>query len=95
MRRRAGKLTLNGVGANYTTSKFFIDEIAGETPRSTVVFKPNEANLIAIEVYTNLNRHRDFALMLIPTAMACRWHQAAERRHDHHQFNHAIFARTG
>lgn len=45
--------TLN---ANYTTTKLFVDEIASETHDLDIVFEPGEANIIAAEVYTNLNR---------------------------------------
>ncbi len=53
-------LTVNGVNANYTTTKFFIDEIAHETNYVVVIFQPNAANLTAVEVFSNLDR-RDFA----------------------------------
>jgi hypothetical protein len=45
--------TLN---ANYTTTKLFVDEIASESHDLDIVFEPGEANIIAAEVYTNLNR---------------------------------------
>lgn len=45
--------TLN---ANYTTTKLFVDEIAAENHDLDIAFEPGEANIIAAEVYTNLNR---------------------------------------
>lgn len=49
-------LTINGLNANYTTSKLFIDEVAGETVPLSIVFQPGEANVTEAEVFTNLNR---------------------------------------
>mgnify|MGYP005989677965 CR=1 FL=1 len=49
-------LTINGLNANYTTSKLFIDEIANDSIPLDIVFAPGEANLTEVEVYTNLNR---------------------------------------
>ncbi|WOO41352.1 hypothetical protein [Rubellicoccus peritrichatus] len=49
-------LTINGLNANYTTSKLFIDEIAAESESLSIVFEPGKPNVIAAEVYTNLNR---------------------------------------
>ncbi len=47
----------NGVlNADYTTSKLFVDEVAGTAVPVTVTFTPGVANLTAVEVYTNLNR---------------------------------------
>lgn len=51
--------TLN---ANYTTTKLFVDEIAGESHNLRVAFEPGEPNITVAEVYTNLNR-RDRAGM--------------------------------
>jgi hypothetical protein len=49
-------LTVNGLNANYTTTKLFVDEIAGDTIDLNIVFEPGEANVVDAEVYTNLNR---------------------------------------
>ncbi|HRZ11098.1 MAG TPA: alpha-amylase family glycosyl hydrolase [Kiritimatiellia bacterium] len=50
-------LTVNGLNANYTTSKFFIDEAAGETQRVTVAFTvPAGVTSAAVEVFSNLDR---------------------------------------
>ncbi|MCP5546907.1 MAG: hypothetical protein H7A50_05980 [Akkermansiaceae bacterium] len=49
-------LTVNGLNANYTTSKLFVDEIAGDSIPLDIVFQPGEANITVAEVYTNLNR---------------------------------------
>ena len=53
----AGNGTLN---ANYTTSKCFVDEVAGDAFPLAVVFQPGESNVIAAELVSNLNR-RDWA----------------------------------
>lgn len=42
------------------TSRFFLDEVAGESVPMTVEFEPNQARVIAAEVFSNLNR-RDWA----------------------------------
>lgn len=49
-------LTVNGLNANYTTSKLFVDEIAGDSINVDIVFQPSESNIVAAEVYSNLNR---------------------------------------
>ena len=46
--------------ANYTTSKLFVDEVAGTGVPLAVAFRPDAGNLTAVEVYTNLN-NRDRA----------------------------------
>ena len=52
---------MNGkLNANYTTSKFFVDEVAGDAVPLTVAFDPGESNVVAVEVFSNLNR-RDWA----------------------------------
>lgn len=56
----APELTVNGVNADYTATKFFINEIAHDTNYVTVIFKPNAANLTAVEIFTNLDR-RDYS----------------------------------
>jgi hypothetical protein len=53
-------LTINGLSANYTTTKVFIDEIAADSVALNVVFEPGEENIVVAEVYSNLNR-RDLA----------------------------------
>jgi len=53
-------LTINGRNANYTTTKLFVNEIAGDMVPLSIAFEPGEANIVAAEVYTNLNR-RDLA----------------------------------
>ena len=56
------ELTVDGLSANYTTTKLFIDEIAGESEELVVIYKPgiNDATIEAIEVFSNLDR-RDFS----------------------------------
>lgn len=49
-------LTVNGVGANYTTTHMFVDEAAGTSQPLTILFSPNQPNVVAAEVFTNLNR---------------------------------------
>jgi len=53
------ELTIDGKSADYTTTKFFIDEIANETQTLTVVFKPGVTNLDKVEIFSNLDR-RDY-----------------------------------
>ena len=55
----SGDLTVNGVSADYTTSKFFIDEAKGETVSVEVAYHaPDDAT--AVEVFSNFGR-RDYA----------------------------------
>ncbi len=55
------ELYINGVPGNYTTTKFFIDEVAGDTKPLQIVFRPNAGDpLTDVEIFSNLNR-RDFA----------------------------------
>ena len=49
-------LTINGLNANYTTTKLFIDEIANDSIDLNITFAPGEANINAAEIYTNVNR---------------------------------------
>lgn len=49
-------LTINGLNANYTTTKLFIDEILNESIDLNIVFEPGESDITAAEIYTNLNR---------------------------------------
>jgi glycosidase len=49
-------LTVNGTSANYTTSKLFVDEIAGDSIPLNIEFKPGQSNVTQFEIYTNLNR---------------------------------------
>ncbi|MEI8386445.1 MAG: alpha-amylase family glycosyl hydrolase [Verrucomicrobiota bacterium] len=49
-------LTVNGVNANYTTTHFFVDEVAGDSRPVTVTFAPGQGNVTQVEVFTNLNR---------------------------------------
>lgn len=57
----APSLTVNGLEANYTTTKLFVDEIAGTSIPLEIVLNPDEAGPItAAEIFTNLN-NRDRA----------------------------------
>ena len=49
-------LTVNGLNANYTTTKLFVDEIAGDSIDLNIVFQPGESNIVAAEIYSNVNR---------------------------------------
>jgi glycosidase len=55
-------LTVNGVNGDYTTTHVFVDEVAGELAPITISFTPNASNLVAVEVYSNLNRRDRAAL---------------------------------
>jgi hypothetical protein len=56
----SGALTVNGLNADYTTSKFFIDEAAGESVTLEIVYSPPLDNPPhAIEVFSNVGR-RDY-----------------------------------
>ena len=54
----ADALTVNGTPADYTTSKFFIDESKGETAHLHVAYSP-PAGASAVQVFSNVGR-RDF-----------------------------------
>ncbi|HMP90210.1 MAG TPA: alpha-amylase family glycosyl hydrolase [Kiritimatiellia bacterium] len=57
-------LTVNGINANYTTTKFFADEVAGDSFPVEIVFWPNAAtNITNVEIFSNLNR-RDLATLV-------------------------------
>jgi len=49
-------LTVNGLNANYTTSKLFVDETASQSQSLSIVFEPAKPNITAVEVFSNLNR---------------------------------------
>ena len=50
------ELTVNGTNANYTTTKVFVDEIAGDSVNLNIVFRPGQPDVTDAEIYTNLNR---------------------------------------
>ena len=51
------ELSVNGFNANYTTTKFFVDEVAGDSYPLNIVFRPNGVtNITKVEVFSNLNR---------------------------------------
>ena len=56
-----GRLTVNGMNADYTTSKFFIDEkeTGGDTVTLDVVYEPPTNGLSQVQVFHNVGR-RDF-----------------------------------
>ena len=49
-------LLVNGQSGNYTTTHLFVDEMAGDALPLVVTFAPGQANVTAVEVFTNLNR---------------------------------------
>lgn len=51
----AGALTVNGQSADYTATKFFLDEAASETAAITVSYKP-PAGATSVEVFSNVGR---------------------------------------
>jgi glycosidase len=52
----APMLSVDGRNGNYTTSKVFVDEVAGDSVPLRIVFSPGESNVTVAEVFTNLNR---------------------------------------
>lgn len=55
------ELSVNGVNANYTTTKFFVNEVEGDSFPLEIVFHPNTGETLTdVEVFSNLNR-RDYA----------------------------------
>ena len=57
-------LSVNGMNGNYTTSKFFINEVNNESETMNIVFYPNGSNVdpSTVQVFTNVNR-RDRAIV--------------------------------
>ena len=55
----SGALTVNGLNADYTTSKFFIDEAAGDSVTLEINYEPPVASPYAVEVFSNVGR-RDY-----------------------------------
>ncbi|MBT3193669.1 MAG: hypothetical protein HN341_14070 [Verrucomicrobia bacterium] len=52
-------LTVGSLNGDYTTTKLFVDEIAGDSESLVVTFEPNEADITNVEVFSNLGR-RDY-----------------------------------
>ena len=52
--------TNGALNGNYTATKLFVDEIAGDSIPVSIAFSPGQANITAVEVVTNLNQ-RDYA----------------------------------
>jgi hypothetical protein len=61
-------LTVNGVNADYTTTKFFLDEISGDTGEVVVRFTPGVPDLDKVEIFSNLGR-RDYVDVDYESAM--------------------------
>ena len=49
-------LTVNGIGADYGTTHVFVNEVSNDVVPLTVVFSPNASNVVAADVFSNLNR---------------------------------------
>ncbi|PYI88309.1 MAG: hypothetical protein DME26_03850, partial [Verrucomicrobia bacterium] len=49
-------LTINGLNADYTTTHLFVDELSADSIPLTILFSPNASNVVAAEVFSNLNR---------------------------------------
>ena len=49
-------LTVNALNADYTTTHLFVDEVAGDSRPITMLFSPNASNVVAAEIFSNLNR---------------------------------------
>jgi len=56
-------LTVNGVSADYTTTHVFVNEVNSDAIPLTILFSPNQLNLTAVEIFSNVNR-RDRATQL-------------------------------
>ena len=55
-------LTVNGVNADYTTTHVFVNELNNDAVPLTLLFSPNQPNLTAVEIFSNVNR-RDRATL--------------------------------
>ena len=55
-------LTVNDVNADYTTTHVFANELDGDSIPLAILFSPNQPNLTAVEIFSNLNR-RDRATL--------------------------------
>ena len=55
-------LTVNGVNADYTTTHVFVNEVNNDSVPLVALFSPNQPNLAAVEIFSNLNR-RDRATL--------------------------------
>ena len=55
-------LTINGVNGDYTTTHVFVNEVNGDAIPLTILFSPNQPNLTAVEIFSNVNR-RDRATL--------------------------------
>ena len=49
-------LTINGLNADYTTTHLFVDELSADSIPLSILFSPNASNVVAAEVFSNLNR---------------------------------------
>lgn len=56
----AQQLTVGTLNADYTTTKFFIDEVSGDTEQIVVTYLPGAPDLNKVEIFSNLDR-RDYA----------------------------------
>ena len=51
-------LTVNSLNADYRTTHLFVDEVSGDSIPLTMLFLPNAPNVVAAELFSNLNRDR-------------------------------------
>ncbi len=49
-------LMVNGVNADYTTTHVFVNEVSNDASPLMILFSPNQPNLTAVEIFSNLNR---------------------------------------
>jgi glycosidase len=49
-------LTVNGVNADYTTTHVFVNELDNDAVPLTILFSPNQPDLTAVEIFSNVNR---------------------------------------
>lgn len=55
-------LTINGLDADYGTTHVFVNEVSNDAVPLTILFSPNESNVVEADVFSNLNR-RDHATL--------------------------------
>jgi len=56
----AQQLTVGALNADYTTTKFYIDEVDGDSDQIVATYVPGAPDLNKVEIFSNLDR-RDFA----------------------------------
>ena len=94
------ELRVNGVDANYTTSKLFVDEVAGDAVPLTVMFRPNAAdvNPATVQTFTNLNGEtapRSMRMAMASKTASCRRAAMSSGTGDEHYYQAHAMAATG